>query len=171
MREGYVMRICWISLFSLVSIALASCGASQGNTGDNSTSIPSTPRETDSLSTPSPAAPKQEDDMPKDPPLPFAADPGQQVLIERTKADLAQRLSISASQIKAIETKEVFWPDASLGCPQPGIAYAQIPTPGYLIMLVHSGAQFEYHADTHGNTLYCENPTPPMVGTPIIAPP
>ena len=171
MREGSVMRIYWISLFSLLSIAFVGCGVSQGNTGDTSTPSPSTPKEADSSSTPSLATPNQEDDMPKDPPLPFAADPGLQALIERAKADLAQSLSIPASQIKAVETKEVFWPDASLGCPQPGIAYAQIPIAGYLIMLAYSGKEFEYHADTHGNTLYCENPTPPIVGTPIIAPP
>ena len=123
------------------------------------------------------AVPTQEDDMPKDPPLPIRANPGLQVLIERAKADLAQRLSIPASQIKAIETKEGYWPDASLGCPQPGISYAQIPTPGYLIILEYAGNEFEYHADIHGNTLYCENPTPPISGTPAdnnpfhIAPP
>ena len=171
MREGYAMQMSWISLFGLLSIALAGCEASQVNTGDTPPVNPSAPKETDSLSTPSPAAPKEWDDMPKDPPLPFATDPGLQALIERAKADLAERSSIPASEIKAIETKEVFWPDASLGCPQPDIAYAQIPTPGYLIMLVYSGNEFEYHADTHGNTLYCENPTPPIVGTPIIAPP
>lgn len=171
------MRMHWISLFSLLSMALAGCGASQLNTGDTPALTPSAPRETDSLSTPSPAAPKEWDDMPKDPPLPFAADPGLEALIERAKLDLAQRLSVPAAQIKAIETKEVFWPDASLGCPQPGIAYAQIPIPGYLIMLVYSGNKFEYHADTHGNTLSCENPKPPLVGTPVdidrlrIAPP
>jgi hypothetical protein len=165
------MRMRWISLFSLLAIALAGCGDSQMNTEDTPNLTPLAPQEIESPSTPSPAAPKEWDDMPKDPPLPFAADPGLQALIERATADLAQRLSIPASQIKAIETKEVFWPDASLGCPQPGIAYAQIPIPGYLIMLVNSGDQFEYHADTHGNTLYCENPTAPIVGTPIIAPP
>src|SRR5262245_58078822 len=124
------MRRRWISFFSLLSIALAGCGASQVNTGDTPTLPSSAPKETDSLSTPSPAAPKEWDDMPKDPPLPFAADPGPQALIEIAKVDLAQRLSIPASQIKAIETNEVFWPDASLGCPQPGMAYSQVLTPG-----------------------------------------
>lgn len=170
MRGGYVMRIRWISLFSLLSIALAGCGASQGNTRDTSTSTPSTPRDPDSVSTSSPAAPKQEDDMPKDPPL-FPTDLDPQALTETAKADLAQRLSIPTTQIKAIETKEVVWPDASFGCPQPGNVYAQIPTAGYLIRLAYSGKEFEYHVDMRGNTFYCENPTPPIAGTPIIAPP
>ena len=171
------MRMRWISFFGLLSIALAGCGASQVNTEDTPTLTPSTPKEIVSLSTPSPAAQKQEDDMPKDPPLSIPTNPGLSALIERAKADLAQRLSIPASQIKTIETKEVFWPDASLGCPQPGIVYAQIPTPGYLIMLAYSGNEFEYHVNIHGNTLHCENPTPPILGTPAdldpfrIAPP
>jgi hypothetical protein len=114
--------------------------------------------------------------MPKDPPLPISTNPGIPVLTEKAKADLAQRLSISASQIKATETKEAIWPDASLGCPQPATVYAQIPTPGYLVLLVYSGHAYEYHVDIHGNTVYCENPTPPISGTPTdpslrIAPP
>jgi hypothetical protein len=121
-------------------------------------------------------APTREDDMPKDPPL-FSINPDLQALTERAKADLAQRLSIPASQIKAIETKEVVWPDASFGCPQPGIVYAQISTAGYRIKLLYSGNEFEYHVDIRDNIFYCENPTPPMVGTPAgldpfrIAPP
>jgi len=113
-----------------------------------------------------PAVPTPFDDMPKDPPLPIPANPGLQALIEKAKADLAQRLSITASQIKAIETKEVFWPDASLGCPQPGIVYDQIPIPGYLIMLMYAEKEYEYHASIRGDSLYCENPTPPSLGTP-----
>jgi hypothetical protein len=108
-----------------------------------------------------PAAPTQWDDMPKDPPLTIPKSPGPPALIESAKADLAQRLSIPASQIKVIGTKEATWPDASLGCPQPGIVYAQIPTPGYLVILEVARNEYEYHVGIHGNVLYCENPTPP----------
>jgi len=171
------MRMRWISLLSLFSIALAGCGASQVKATDVPNLSPSDPKENESLATPSlamptkeddmpedpslPTVPPQWDDMPKDPPLtlPRASDPP--VLIESAKADLAQRLSIPASQIKAIETKESAWPDASLGCPQPGIVYAQIPTPGYIIKLEYAGDEFEYHVGIHGNVLYCENPIPP----------
>ena len=110
---------------------------------------------------PLPAVPTQWDDMPKDPPLTIPKSPGPPALIESAKADLAQRLSIPASQIKVIGTKEATWPDASLGCPQPGIVYAQIPTPGYLVILEVARNEYEYHVGIHGNVLYCENPTPP----------
>jgi len=176
------MRIRLISLFSLFSIALAGCGASQVKATDLPNLSPPDQKENESLSTPSPDTPTQEDkmpndsllptpstqwdDMPKDPPLTFPRTPGPIVSIENAKADLAQRLSVSASQIKTLETKEVVWPDASLGCPQPGTVYAQIPTPGYLVILEHAGNEYEYHVGSHGNALYCKNPTPPISGTP-----
>ena len=160
------MRRLWFSVLSLLSIVTASCGALQVHTEDPSALTPSTPNENGPLSTPSPGIPKQEDDMPRDPPLSIPTNPGLSALTESAKADLAQRLSVPASQIKVKESKETFWSDASLGCPQPGIAYAQIPTPGYLMILVHSGNEFEYHVDIHGNIHYCANPTPPAVGTP-----
>ena len=160
------MRKLWFSVFGLLSIVMAGCGALQVNTEDPPTLPPSTPNENGPLSTPSPGIPKQEDDMPKDPPLPIPTNPGLRALTESAKADLAQRLSVPASQIEFKESKEAFWPDPSLGCPQPGILYAQIPTPGYIIILVHSGNEFEYHIDVHGNIHHCENPMPPGVGTP-----
>ena len=160
------MRIRWISLFSLLAIILAGCGALPMPTENNPGLTPSAPNESGAGSTPSAATPGEQDDMPQDPPLPIATNPGLAALTETARADLAQRLSIPASQIKAKESKEAYWPDASMGCPQLGILYAQIPTPGYIIVLVHSGNEFEYHADTHANVRYCENPAPPAVGTP-----
>ena len=46
--------------------------------------------------------------------------PGLEPLVEKAKEDLAQRLSIEMEQISLLEAKAVVWPDASLGCPQPG---------------------------------------------------
>jgi hypothetical protein len=113
-----------------------------------------------------PTMSRQEDDMPKDPPVPIPATSGLQPLIEKAQADLAQRLSIPASRINTIEAKGVFWPDASLGCPQPDTTYTQVLTPGYLILLESGGSKFEYHANLHNYVFYCENPTPPILETP-----
>lgn len=169
-------KLPWFSIIILgcFVLLLGACGQAgvpilmDATQSPPATLLPAKPTQEDDMlkDSPLPAVPSQEDDMPKDPPLPFTANPGLQALIERAKADLAQRLSIPASQIKAIETKEVVWPDASLGCPQPGIVYAQIPTPGYIVMLENAGDNFEYHASIRGDTLYCENPTPPISGTP-----
>ena len=152
----------WVSFFSLLAIALTGCRASQEKVTEVPKMSPSDQNEIESLSTPLPATPTQADDMPKDPPFSISRSPGTPVLIERAKADLAQRLSIPISQINAIETKEATWPDTSLGCPQPGTAYTPIPTPGYLVILENAGNEYEYHVDIHGNVFHCENPSPPI---------
>jgi len=108
----------------------------------------------------------QFDDMPKDPPLLDPAIPESQRLIEKAKADLAQRLSIPASQINTREIRKVLWPDDSLGCPQPGMTYTQTLVQGYLIILESTGKEFEYHADLRDYVFYCENPTPPFQAPP-----
>ena len=108
----------------------------------------------------------QPDDMPRDPPLLDPASSEAQKLIEKATADLAQRLSIPASQINTREIRGVFWPDDSLGCPQPGVTYTQAPAPGYLIILESNGGGFEYHANLHDYVFYCENPTPPFQAPP-----
>ncbi len=91
---------------------------------------------------------------------------GLQNLIEKAKENLAQRLSISVTQISLVEATEVVWPDSSLGCPQEGMAYAQVLTPGYLILLEYSGTTFEYHASKGNYVITCVNPSPPFPGTP-----
>jgi hypothetical protein len=159
------MRISWLSIFGLFSIAVTGCGASQANAGNNLPTAPSNPMSTNIAAPPLSTTPKQWDDMPVDPPLSFSTNADLPALIDRTKTDLAERLAIPKSQIKTIEAKEAVWPDASLGCPQAGTAYAQIPTQGYMVMLDHAGSKYEYHVDIRGNAFYCRNP--PNSGTPI----
>ena len=94
------------------------------------------------------------------------ADAGLQFLIDKSMADLAQRLAVSIDEIILLEATSVVWPDASLGCPQEGMAYAQVLTPGYLIRLRSGGQEFEYHSSRGTEVVYCENPMPPVEGTP-----
>ncbi len=98
-------------------------------------------------------------------PTPFAS--GLESLIEKAKEDLAQRLSSPVTQINLVEATAVVWPDASLGCPQEGMAYAQVLTPGYLILLELGNKEFEYHSSRDTYIVYCENPIPPVPGTPV----
>jgi hypothetical protein len=90
--------------------------------------------------------------------------PGLQGLIEKAKEDLAKRLSITVIEINVAEATEVIWPDSSLGCPQNGMAYLEVLTPGYLSMLEYANKQYEYHADKHMYVIYCTNPTLPLPG-------
>jgi hypothetical protein len=89
-----------------------------------------------------------------------------QDLIGKAIADLANRLSIPADEISLVEATPVVWPDSSLGCPEKGMAYAQVLTPGYLVLLEHGDMRYEYHSSLKGPVTYCPNPTPPVPGTP-----
>jgi hypothetical protein len=63
-----------------------------------------------------------------------------------------------------IDAKDVIWPNSALGCPQSGMMYAEVLTPGYLILLHAEGQDYEYHAGKNSDPFLCENPTPPVPG-------
>jgi len=67
--------------------------------------------------------------------------------IEQAREDLAQRLGMDIEEIEVVMVEAVEWPDASLGCPQPGMMYAQVITPGYRILLRAGDKTYEYHSD------------------------
>ncbi len=106
-------------------------------------------------------SPTQGDNSPMTPIL-----PGLQSLIEKAKEDLAKRLSITVVEINVAEAAGVIWPDSSLGCPQKGMAYAQVLTQGYRILLEYAKNQYEYHAGKSPEVFYCPNPTPPVPNAP-----
>jgi len=76
---------------------------------------------------------------------------GVEAPVDLAKADLAERKGIEKEQIEVESVKPVEWPDASLGCPEPGMMYAQVITPGYQILLSHDGETYRYHTDARGN--------------------
>jgi hypothetical protein len=100
------------------------------------------------------------------PSAPTPSDPALQALIETAKADLAQRLSIPVTQIDFLEATEVEWSDSSLDCPQPGMDYLQVITPGYRILLEVDGTNHEYHSNRDAYLVYCDNANPPIFPKP-----
>ena len=93
--------------------------------------------------------------------------PGLQSLIEKARVDLATRMAIPVEEIVVAEATSVTWSDSSLGCSQEGMAYAQVLTPGYLIRLQAGDQEFEYHASRGTEVVLCEDPKPPVEGTPL----
>jgi hypothetical protein len=96
----------------------------------------------------------------------IAADSRSQSLIEKAKADLAQRLGISVNRIVVVKAIGVVWPDSGLGCPQPGMHYTQVLTEGYLIHLEVNSKTYEYHANRDTRVFLCEYPSSPVPGLP-----
>jgi len=81
-------------------------------------------------------------------------------LIDKARQDLSTRASVSPGDIAVRSIQEVQWRDGSLGCPQPGMNYIMVITPGYLIMLEAKGQAYEYHASLV-NVVWCKNPQAP----------
>ncbi|HEY3005474.1 MAG TPA: hypothetical protein VGJ44_24220 [Kribbellaceae bacterium] len=73
-------------------------------------------------------------------------------------ADLARRLGVGSDAISVVSVEEVTWPDGSLGCPEPGMAYTQMLEDGQRIVLEHGGTSYEYHSGGHGEPFLCEHP-------------
>lgn len=73
-------------------------------------------------------------------------------------SDLATRLGETDAEIEVVSQEEVTWPDSSLGCPKPGMMYAQVLTPGLRIVLSAGGKRYEYHSGGQRPPFYCENP-------------
>jgi len=70
---------------------------------------------------------------------------------DRARDELASRLNLDSADISIVSAEAVEWPDASLGCPEPGQFYAQVITPGYRILLEARGQRYEYHADSEAS--------------------
>ncbi len=78
-------------------------------------------------------------------PSPTALPEGSEVALEAAIADLAARLNIAEADVRVDGVEKRMWNDASLGCPQPGMMYAQVITPGFLIRLSAGGKVYTYH--------------------------
>lgn len=88
-------------------------------------------------------------------PQPSGDRPAEPRVVDVAKADLAQRLNLSADEIQVVKVEPVQWRDASLGCPKPGMMYAQVITPGYQIILSAQGKEYDYRA-TQERAFLCE---------------
>ncbi len=71
---------------------------------------------------------------------------------------LSHFLSVAAEDLKLVSLAAVDWSDASLGCPQPGMNYAQVITPGYDAVFVHDRHAYHVHM-ANGRVLVCKNPS------------
>ena len=64
---------------------------------------------------------------------------------------LAEELAADAGAFSLESSESVQWSDASLGCPQEGMMYAQVITPGYKLVFEHAGASHTVHTSSDGS--------------------
>jgi hypothetical protein len=80
-------------------------------------------------------------------------------LVDVAVSDLVRRLQVDAASITVVAVRSMEWPDRSLGCPQPGMAYPQTPVDGALIELSVAGTSYRYHSGGSRDPFLCENAT------------
>ncbi len=75
--------------------------------------------------------------------------------LEPIVAAIAAELGAAPSEMTVVSATPEVWPDASLGCPQPDMLYAQVVTPGYRVVAEVGGEQIEFHTDERGAVVRC----------------
>jgi hypothetical protein len=85
-------------------------------------------------------------------------DDGKALAIEAAFAELESMEGPPPGEFDVIEVRAVDWPNACLGVDTPGIACAQVITPGYVVWLDNGLLAYEFHADTNGNVILANLP-------------
>jgi hypothetical protein len=85
-----------------------------------------------------------------------SSNPESQALVDAALRDAAAHLGVSPADLHVDRVEAREWGDSSLGCPRPGLMYSQIVTPGFVIVISAAGKQLEYHTDTRGQVVLCQ---------------
>lgn len=82
-------------------------------------------------------------------------------VLEAVRARLATDSGLDASAAEVKVAQDVQWPDGSLGCPEPGVMYTQAIVPGYQVVLVLDGREYDFRVAARSGTIrLCEGPGP-----------
>jgi len=157
------MKILWIGLIVLFSLVVSSCGNPQVET-DPISELPRVepeiiPTENIPQSTLELGQTLEPTEMSSTPPV--------EKFVDLAKQDLASRLGIDPDRIKMVKSEEMLWLNAALGCPRPGVFYAQGRVPGFQIWLDLEGTEYIYNTDFNGTVVLCPelNPHAPNADT------
>lgn len=81
----------------------------------------------------------------------------ERVMVATAVLDLIDQLDVPAGSVSVEAIEAITWPDTSLGCPQPGVDYAQVAIDGSRITLRAGDATYTYHTDGHSRYLLCQD--------------
>lgn len=71
------------------------------------------------------------------------------------RAQLARELACEPAELAVESADAVEWSDSSLGCPQPGMMYMQVITPGYRVVFTRGGQRYTMHTG-RGHAVRCD---------------
>ncbi|MEQ1801255.1 MAG: hypothetical protein ABL989_04985 [Gammaproteobacteria bacterium] len=79
---------------------------------------------------------------------------------------VADAIGVTPAAARVVSSEARDFPDASLGCPQPGMAYAQVITPGHRVIVEADGRRFDVRVAGNGGRLcYLRKPATGPGGT------
>jgi hypothetical protein len=76
--------------------------------------------------------------------------------VQAAVAAAAAAEGVDPTEVTVVSYEPTEWPDTSLGCPKDGEVYAQVITPGYLVILSVDGVEMEYHTDDVDRAVRCD---------------
>ena len=76
-------------------------------------------------------------------------------VVTKVREHAARVGGVSVDDVRVTNAIAVTWPDGSLGCPEPGMAYTQALVPGYRILVRAGERLLEYHASNRGQFVLC----------------
>jgi hypothetical protein len=78
-----------------------------------------------------------------------------QPMLERIRADAAERVGVAPDQVKVLSVESVTWSDGSLGCPEPGMMYTQALVRGNRVRVDAAGTILLYHSGAQNTFVHC----------------
>jgi hypothetical protein len=104
-------------------------------------------------------------------PGPAAAQPGLPApsrsaggrVVEFVVAHAAEQAGVASVAVHVVSVQPVEWPDAGLGCGRPGMDFAQVITPGFLVVVEIGGTRLTYHTDATRRVVACDAAPPPAI--------
>ncbi len=127
--------------YSLVGIVLVGCGAAVDGDSPISTTTTSIAQTTTTS------------EVTTTVPLP---DGLPEALVDVIIADASDRTGVEHAEIEVLSIESTTFSDTSLGCPEPGKMYAQVMTPGIVVLLDADGEQLDYRvAESGGSFSLC----------------
>jgi hypothetical protein len=130
-----------IGVVALMTLALAltACG--------DDPDVPPLPSPTEAREVTTPPA----EQPPGTSPASFTPPDTVRVAIEQAARDAG----VEPDAVELIKFEAHDFPDASLGCPKPGMAYAQVVTPGYVVHLRVNGQDHDYRVSMRSRVVQC----------------
>jgi len=81
--------------------------------------------------------------------------PDMQKIAEQAAEILSKSLNVTPDAVTILSVQSVQWSNAALGCPKPGMMYAQVITPGYLVKAEVNGEIQQVHMNDRGHGIVC----------------